>query len=393
MQLTWSRTVPDGLLGAQVDGQARAGRPQVDRILLMAVLLLMGVGVVAVDSATVHLGARGSTLLHKHLAHVALAFGVLVAGLCVPYAWWRRTTYWWLGAVLVGLLLVFVPGIGQMRGGASRWIALGPLRVQPSEFAKLALVVWLAYSLDKHQEAIRSFSVGILPHLLVCGVFVALCLAEPDLGVSILLAGTMVLMLFAAGTRTGYVACIVALAAFVAGWAIVASPERLGRLEAFFDPWKYRYDAGFQITNGLAALGSGGLWGLGLGQGLQKWGYLLESHTDFILPVIGEELGLVGTLGVLSLYTVVVVRGVLAAVRAPDTFGALLALGVVAWLGSQAAIHVGVNLGMLPAKGLTLPFVSYGGSSLVACALAAGILLNVSAAGAWVRARQEGADG
>jgi cell division protein FtsW len=296
-----------------------------------------------------------------------------------------------LGLSVLSLCLVLVPHFGHRVGGARRWLHLGPFSVQPSEFAKLALVMFMAYSLEKKHERLHEFSVGLLPHAIVCGVFVLLIFRQPDLGTAVYFALLTLILLFVAGVRLWHlVGSALALIPFLV-LAITRKDYRWGRVLAFLDPWRDPTAGSFQLLHSLVAFGSGGLMGAGLGAGRQKLFYLPEPHTDFILAVIGEEAGLVGICVILLLYAVLVWRGMRIALRAPDRYGTYLALGLTLTIGLQALINGAVVMGLVPTKGLPLPFMSYGGSSLFTSFLAVGILLNISSRqrdsgeGSWLR--------
>ena len=286
---------------------------------------------------------------------------------------------------IVLLVLVLIPGVGATVGGAKRWLRLPGISVQPAEIAKFTWVVYLAYSLAKKREKVATFSVGFLPHLLLAGLLVGLCMGEPDFGSSVELLVLLFILLFAAGTKLSYLVGSVLLALPMAWAAVAHSPYRWARIRAFLDPWAHRHDIGYQVAQSLISVGSGGLFGVGLGESKQKLFFLPEAHTDFIFSIIGEELGLLGALLTIALYAVVVWRGTRAALRASETFGTYLGLGLTALLGVQAAVNMSVAMGMLPTKGLTLPFVSYGGCSLVVSMAAAGVMLSLSAASAPLR--------
>ena len=276
--------------------------------------------------------------------------------------------------------LVAVGFAGRVAGGARRWFALGPISVQPSELAKLALVLYLAHSLAKKQEKVRHFSIGFLPHLVVAGAMMALCLWEKDLGTCVVMALVLFAILFAAGAKVSYLLGALFLSLPLAWKAIAGTRYRWERILAWLDPFAYRRGAGYQMWESMVGIGNGGWFGQGLGQGRSKLYYLPEAHTDFIAAVIAEETGLVGLAVLMALYAVFVWRGLKAAFRAADAFGCYLALGVTTLVGVQALVNLGVVTVLLPTKGLTLPFVSYGGSSLVTLLAATGLLLGVSTA-------------
>ena len=353
---------------------------QYDAGILVAVLVLIGFGTVMVYSASIGVAdmklGDPSLYLRQHLKHALVALGGLALGMSISYHHYRRLVYPLLGTTLILLVGVLVLGIS--RGFSRRWLGHGAFEFQPAELAKLAFVIYLAYSLEKKRERMRTFAVGFLPHVLVCGLLVALCLAQPDLGTCILLGATMFAMLFVAGTRLSYVV-IIALVVIPLGASYIAnSSRRMERMLIWLDPWRDRYDTGFQTVNALTSLGSGGYTGMGLGAGRQKMGFLTQGWTDFIFSSIGEELGLIGCAAVAVTFLYLCWRGFRAARNAPDDFGRYLAFGVTALIGIQAAWNMGVAVGLLPTKGLNLPFVSGGGSSLLVTCFAAGILLNVS---------------
>jgi cell division protein FtsW len=268
--------------------------------------------------------------------------------------------------------------VGTLAGGARRWIRAPGVSVQPAEFAKVAWVIFLSYSLAKKQEKVRSFSIGFLPHVGVAALLVSLCMLEPDFGSSVTLVFLMFVMLFAAGTRLSYLLGSVLAALPFAYGAIAGSRYRLDRILAYLDPWSHQRTTGYQLTESLMSIGSGGLTGLGLGDGRQKLFFLPEAHTDFIFAIVGEELGLLGAAAVIALYGIVLWRGLRASLRASEPFGTYVGLGLTGLIGFQAIVNMGVSMGLLPTKGLTLPFISYGGSSLIVLIGAAGLLLSVS---------------
>jgi cell division protein FtsW len=352
----------------------------IDVILLGAVLALVALGTVEIYSASAVYAEQklgnAQYFLIKQLIYAGLGLGALAAGARIDYARYSR----WVYPMLVGslALLVGVLLFGRRINEARRWFQIGPLSFQPVEIAKLALVVYLAYSLAKKRDKVKTFTVGFMPHLMVCAVMMALLLKQPDLGSSIILGATTLVMLFVAGTKLSYIAIAVLAAAPMVYHSIVATAWRLRRLIAYIDPWQFRRTTGYQITESLISIGSGGVSGQGLGDGKQKLFYLPEAHTDFILSNIGEELGFVGMTTVLALFVIVLWRGVRAALRARDPFGAYIAAGLTTMFSLQALINAGVVLGALPAKGLTLPFVSYGGTSLIVSLFFAGVILNIS---------------
>lgn len=357
--------------------------PGLDGLLLGAILLLTALGTVMVYSASaVTAEARLHDqfyFLERQLVAGAVGLGLLVAMVRLGYQRLEPLAYPILIGTLLAMVLVLVPGIGRTGGGARRWLDLGVVSFQPAEAAKVALILYLARSLARKREKVRLFSVGFLPHLLVGGLLMALSLAQRDLGTAVVLAILLFTLLFAAGARVGYLLAA-ALVALPIGWRLVAgTPYRWQRILAYLDPWRHREGIGFQIVESLIGIGNGGWFGQGLGQGKGKLFYLPAAHTDFIAAVIAEEAGLLGMALLLVLYAVVVWRGFRATYGAADAFGCYAALGVTTLVGAQALVNLSVVLGLLPTKGLTLPFVSYGGSSLMTLLAASGILLSVSA--------------
>jgi cell division protein FtsW len=354
-----------------------------DPWLLGAVLLLTAFGLVMVySSSAVTADARaGDQFYFLKRQAIAAALGVALLALAFHLGPRRleRLALPLLFAVGVALVLVLVPGIGRIAGGARRWIDLGLVSFQPAEAAKVVLVVYLARSLARKKERMRMFSIGFLPHVLVAGLLMALVLAEKDLGTVVILFLVLFVMLFAGGARVSYLLGAILVAAVV-GWRLVAgTPYRMQRITAFLDPWQHREGVGFQIVESLIGIGNGGWTGQGLGEGKGKLFYLPAAHTDFIAAVVAEETGLVGTAILLLLFAAIAWRGLRATFRAPDAFSGYLALGLTTLLVGQALVNLAVVFGLLPTKGLTLPFVSYGGSSLMTLLAAAGMLLSVSA--------------
>jgi len=365
--------------------RSEATHGNVDPVLFFAVLMLVAFGLVMVYSASAVYGAAqtGDSLYYFKRQLIAVILGVvaMVIGVRVGYQRLVKLAYPLLFVTAVLLVLVLIPGVGYRVGGSSRWIRLWGYNLQPGELAKVAFIVYLACSLTRKKEKIRRFGSGFLPHLLVSGVLILLLLRQPDFGTAATLTIMLFLLLFVAGTRLSYI-FVAALAALPMAYGLIAgSPYRMRRLLAFLDPWSHRFDIGYQISESLMSFGSGGVAGVGLGEGKHKLFFLPAAHTDFIYSIVGEELGMIGAVVVLVLFGIVVWRGFRASLRAPDLFGTYLAFGLSALIGLQTLVNMGVVTGLLPTKGLTLPFFSYGGSSLVCTLLAMGILLNISAAG------------
>ena len=382
------RTRPPLLKPRKANRRWMRKRPQVqtpigpmDLWITLVVVVLVVIGLVMVYAATIGPAdwEMGDTGYHLRRQLINLAFGglALVAGAVIPYRMWRKLAYPLL--VLSILMLAALLFTGITRGGATRWHKFGPFLFQPSELAKFAFIVYLARSIAEKTEQMKRFSIGFLPHVVVLVVIMILSLAQPDLGTCILLAVLMVMMLFVAGTRLSFILALFFASAPVVVKVIAGSSARMDRILAYIDPWTYRYDEGFQTVNALIALGSGGLSGFGLGAGhLSMGGFLPEAETDFILPVIGEEFGFIGVSVVLGLFVLLAVRGLAISWRARDDFGRFLAFGLTLLIGLQAAVNAAVSVGLLPIKGLTLPLVSLGGSSMLVTMLTLGVLLNLS---------------
>jgi len=342
---------------------------------------LIAFGVVMVYSASAvyanNMFGNGYHFLVRQAVFAALSFVVLVIFTRVDLALLRRSTYPVL--LLAILLMVAVAlGFGRSAGGATRWLALGPVNVQPAELAKLAMIMWLAHSLTKKSNRVRTFSIGFLPHVLVAGLLMLLCLAQPDFGSAVMIALLTFVVLFATGAKAGYLLGCILLALPVGYAAIASSPYRMRRIQAFLEPFEHRQGAGYQITESLMSFGSCGWTGEGLGDGRQKLLFLPEAHTDFISAIVGEELGFIGVTLLCAAFAWLVFRGLRSAWRAEDEYAGYLAAGMTLFIGLQAFTNLAVAMGLLPTKGLALPFVSYGGSSLIVNAAAAGMILNTS---------------
>ncbi|HET8552684.1 MAG TPA: putative lipid II flippase FtsW [Gammaproteobacteria bacterium] len=358
-------------------------RPLPDPWLTGLALTLLLLGVVMVGSASIATAGRDIGDPFYFLKHQALYAGVgLIAGFIVyeiPLAWWERSRF----ALLVGamglLALVLVPGIGHTVNGSMRWIELGPLGGQASEPARLLIFIYVAGYLVHRREEIKSFTGFLKPMIVLAGASLLL-LMEPDFGAAAVMMGTALTMMFLGGVRLRHfivLVLIVALALALLAWS---SPYRMDRLTAFLNPWADPFDDGFQLTQSLIAIGRGGWFGVGLGESVQKLFYLPEAHTDFLYAVLAEELGVAGAVAVIALYLGITWRAFAigrAAARRGHDFGAFIACGLGLWIGLEGFINIGVNMGVLPTKGLTLPLMSYGGSSLVVTVVAIAMILRV----------------
>lgn len=357
-------------------------RVHFDSWLMFATIMLVGIGITMNYSASAVLAQEryGDSyyFLKRTLMFATLGFSGMALISRLAYSRYRNFVYIILGCSLLMIAMVFIPGIGRTIGGANRWIRLGPFAFQPSEVAKIAMIIFLAYSLEKKAKRISSFGVGFLPHIIFMGVVSGVILYQRDLGAAATIAVITWIMMFVAGVRIHYLLSMGVLCMPAVFMLIAGTGYRKRRILAFLNPWSDQYGSGFQIIQSFVAFNEGGLFGRGLGQGQQKLFYLPEAHTDFIFSVIGEELGLVGAIFTISLFCFLCYRGLKIALEAPDLFGRYLALGCTLLIGLAAMLNMGVVMGMLPTKGLALPFISYGGTSLVVSLLAVGILLNVS---------------
>jgi cell division protein FtsW len=358
---------------------------RLDFLLLITVLILVSVGIIMVYSASFAIaGERFRDAYHflkKQAMAAGLGMALMILAVKLDYHRWHALAIplLALSAALLGILIF--PGLRHEVGGSARWLKFSFLSFQPAELAKLALVIYLARSLAKKEGRMQSLNVGVLPHFIVLGGLFVLVLKQPDFGTGIVFATLVFILLFVAGARVLYLGAAVLAAVPVLFYIATRAHYRTGRLLAFLDPWKDPTDSGFQIIQSFLSFGAGKLFGVGLGEGHQKLFYLPEVHTDFIFSVIGEELGLLGVTAVIGLFVFLTWRGFRACFRATDLFGSYLALGVTLLIAVQALLNMGVVMGLLPTKGATLPFVSYGGTSLMINLMAVGILLNISSQG------------
>jgi cell division protein FtsW len=358
----------------------RGGLP--DLILFIATLALLSIGIVMVFSASSVTAYSELGDPYYYLKRQSLwgIIGIIAMIICmnIDYHVWARFSGLLMVLSLAALALVLVPGVGVFVGGSRRWLGVGPIRVQPSEFAKLSLVIFLASYLSSSQERTENLWRGFLLPMMIIGACSLLVLKEPDLGTTIGIAGVGWCMLFAGGSNVPALLATMAAAGPIVYLFAKQDPVRLRRLTSFLDPWADPLDSGFHIIQSILALGSGGLVGVGLGLSRQKFHYLPEQHTDFIFAVIGEELGLLGAASVVLLYVVFSWRGFRTSLNAPDSFGSLLAAGITIMVALQAIMNIAVVSGIMPITGITLPLISSGGSSLVPMLAGIGILLNVS---------------
>lgn len=355
-------------------------RRRPDLVIFIAALGLVVIGLVIVFSASYSTGMHqfGDPyyFIKRQMVSVVIGLGVMAFLLRFDTRFLRPLA---LPGILISVaLLVLVLVIGDARGGARSWINLGVITFQPSELTKLALVNFIAAFVAYRREGMRLFWRGLMPPLLVTGFLFALIMEQPDFGTGIAMVGTAMIMLFASGVNLAHLIVLGLSAAPPLVYLVITAPYRLRRITSFWDPWKDPLDSGWNIIQSLFAIGSGGIFGLGLGSGRQKFAYLPEQHTDFIFSIIGEELGLLGTTTVIFLFFLLVWRGLRTAMKAPDLYSSMLAVGLTAMIAFQAFLNIGVATGSLPVTGVTLPLVSYGGTSMIASLAAVGILLNIS---------------
>jgi len=352
-----------------------------DLIIMLMAIALTCFGVVMVYSASSVMAAKrfsdGFFFLKRQGLFAVMGLAIMLVVMRVDYHFWRRMAVPALLLCLVLLILVLIPGIGGKAGGASRWLKFPGFNLQPSEMAKLALIMYMAYSLDKKADKVKSFVSGIFPYMIVLAVLIGCMALQPDLGGALTLVAVAFAMLFAAGTRLAHILSMVMLALPLLMYKLSRGYHK-DRIDAWLNPFLDPLGKGHQIIQSWLALGTGGVFGEGLGEGKQKLFYLPEAHTDFILAVVGEELGFIGVAVVVAMFFLLVQRAMRIAVAAPDNFGRYLALGIAVLFGIEATVNMGVVTGLLPTKGLALPFLSYGGSSLLISLFAVGILLNIS---------------
>jgi cell division protein FtsW len=353
-----------------------------DFILIMVTLTLLAVGLIMVYSASAvwadYKFDDSFFFAKRQLLFAAVGVFAMFFIMNVEYWTWKNWAKVLIIICFVLLVLVLIPGIGVLRNGSRSWIGVGAFSVQPSEFMKLAMIAFLAKYLSENQRYITSFRKGVLPSLLLVFSAFAMIMLQPDLGTGTVMVGTCVVMIFISGARIMHFAWLglAGLAGFAA--LVLSAPYRIKRITSFLDPWEDPLNSGFQIIQSLYAIGPGGLFGLGLGESRQKFFYLPEPQNDFIFAILAEELGFIGGTFVLLLFSLVLWRGIRIALGAPDLFGSFLAVGIVSMIAIQVMINVGVVTGLMPVTGITLPFLSYGGSSLTLMLMAVGVLLNIS---------------
>jgi cell division protein FtsW len=360
----------------------KQSRPAPDLWLFVCIVSLLAIGMVMVYSAgavlAFHEYGDSYYFVKRQLLFAGFGLVAMYFTARTDYRIWQKYAKVVLLICLALLVAVLIPGIGVVRGGARSWLGISSFGIQPSEFMKLGMILFLARWLSRPDYDISSFTRGLLPPLGLMGLAFGLIMLQPDLGTGTVMMGASMLIVFTAGARMKHLGLLALSGA--AGFAalIAAAPYRLQRITAFLDPWSDPLGAGYQIIQSLYAIGPGGLAGLGLGMSRQKYSYVPEPQTDFIFSILAEELGFIGGMAVLGLFLVLVWRGMRVAITIPDTYGSLLAVGIVAMVAVQVVINIGVVIGLMPVTGITLPLISYGGSSLTLMLTALGILLNLS---------------
>jgi cell division protein FtsW len=370
------------LLDARLDGEESMSRCGADPWLYVPAAVLLLAGTLMVLNTTYFLGrvktGDGFHFFKAQLIHITLglALGALLSRFSLAGLRWLAVPLAVLSSAL--LVAVWIPGVGLVRGGARRWVRLGPVLAEPSELLKLGLVFFLADFLSRREGRMRELRAGVLPGMLIVLPPAAMLLKQPDFGSAVIVVMLLLAMLLAAGASLKHLAATGSVAVSALAVQAIAKPYRIKRLAAFLDPWRAARGAGFQLIQSFIALGEGGKWGQGLGAGRQKMFFLPQAHTDFVFAVISDDFGLVGGLVILSLFAVLVLRGMWMAHAEPNPFGSLLGVGVSSLFALQVLINVAVVIGLVPTKGLPLPFLSYGGTSIVMALAQLGVLLALS---------------
>ncbi|MGC8927329.1 MAG: putative lipid II flippase FtsW [Myxococcota bacterium] len=352
-----------------------------NKILNYTALILVSLGIVFIYSSSSVYSYKqfgySEYFLYKHLIYVLLGlFGMIVFSR-IDYGFYKRHPYLIIVVCILLVLSVYIPGIGVVKNGARRWLNLGIITFQPSELLKYGFVIYMAFLVSKSQERISSFKAGFLPGLLVMIIVAGILLKQPDFGTTVLLMFTFLSLYFVAGTRISYIFGLLIAAIPIIYTIIIRSPYKRARILAFMNPELHKDTIGYQVYESLISLGSGGLWGQGLGMSKQKLLYLPAAHTDFILAIIGEETGFIGVTLLLFLFIVFIIAGFRVALKARDLFGVYLGFAITIMFAYQVLINMAVVMSLIPTKGLTLPFISYGGSSIIFSLVGVGILNNI----------------
>lgn len=361
-----------------------------DKWLIAAVIGLLIIGLMMVASSSVMVSTKyyhqPFHFLIRQTCFLVVGFVAALIVMRIDSSTWEKHSVAMLFICLLMLVLVLVPGIGRVVNGSRRWLSLGPIGLQVSELAKLVMIIYVSGYLVRQQQSVSQSVVGFIRPMIILGLVAVLLLREPDFGATVVIAATVMAMLFLSGVKLRYYIGLMVVVAVCLAFLAVSSTYRMTRLTAFLNPWADQFKTGYQLTQSLIAFGRGGWLGVGLGNGVQKLFYLPEAHTDFLFAVLAEELGLVGILLVVALYSILVIRGLIIGFNAHSQerlFAAYIAYGITFWLGLQAAINMGVNAGLLPTKGLTLPFLSYGGASMVINCIVVALLLRIDHENRW----------
>ncbi|HHY13427.1 MAG TPA: stage V sporulation protein E [Thermoanaerobacterales bacterium] len=353
-----------------------------DFIIIITVLLLLSIGIVMVFSSSsvwaFHRYKDSFYFLKRQLFSTGLGLLSMFFLMNYDYRNFAKFSKLVMIIVILLLILVLIPGIGHEINNARRWIKIMSFTIQPSEIAKLGVIIYTATGLANKRDKIGNLINGIMPFMIILGIVCLLILKQPDMSTAVVIAGTVMIMLFAAGAKMIHLASLVAAGLPLVVYFAMSEEYRWRRITSIFDPWADSLDTGYQLIQSLYALGSGGLLGLGLGRSRQKFFYLPEPQSDFIFSILCEELGFIGGTFVIILFLVLFWRGIRVAIKAPDYLGSILAAGIIGWIGFQSLINIGVVTASMPVTGLTLPFLSYGGSSLILTLMGIGILLNIS---------------
>ena len=366
-------------------GVGRAGSLHGDTVLLTLGATLISIGVIAIASASIEYGDFhfGNPWHHtqRHAAYLMLAITLGALAYMAPAASVQRLSPWLLFLAVALLILVMIPGIGREVNGAQRWLPLGVITLQPSEFAKLAVLLYAAGYLVRQEEAVRHHWSGLAKLIAILSVVAALLLLEPDFGATVIIVGVVVGMTFLAGAKLVYVLTMLAAAAMALAFLVLSAPYRMKRLTAYQDPWADPFGSGFQLVQSLIAFGQGEWWGVGLGNSVQKLFYLPEAHTDFVFSIWSEETGLIGATAMIALFVMLIARVLNIGWRVAAQhrlFEAYVCFGAALTFAGQAFVNMGASSGLLPTKGLTLPFVSYGGNSLIVNCMLLGMVLRTA---------------
>ncbi len=355
---------------------------QIDYYILLAVFVLVVIGMLAVSSASVVLSydrfGDNFFYLKRHFVYVAIGLLAMGATSFIDYRFWRKYAYQLMILTIVLLVTVFIPGLGQELGGARAWIFLGPISIQPAEFVKLTFLLYLAAWLERQGEGIRHLQSGFVPFIIIMGTIATLIMLQPDLGTLTIIVAMAAAMFFTAGSSITQIGLSLGGIVGVFYLMVLVAPYRLQRLLTFLNPKEDCLGAGYQICQSLLGIGSGGLLGVGFGQSKQKYLYLPQAHTDSIFVIMAEELGFIRSALIVLVYAVIGVRGFKIAEKAPDMYGRLVAVGITSWIIFQTFVNIGTTLSIVPLTGVTLPFISSGGSSLIVTLAAVGVLLNIS---------------